>query len=242
MTIKEIASLCGVSVATISRVFNEPQKVNPQTRQKVLEIAQKYGYTPHAVAKSLRTKRTGVFALTVMSGVERVFEDSYAAKFLKGAVKYFSKHKLKLIVDVFTDGDVIDYYKNFVLSKLVDGFILMDLKDDDPRVELLNSMKFPFVCVGRNNKNNFVFVDSDNFFGGYQAGEHLKEIGCKSLLFVGGDPSLPFERERYAGFETGLKGMDENIVIFKEYAYYDDELVKRIVRKYIEKIDGIFCT
>lgn len=240
MTVKEIANLCGVSVATISRVFNDPEKVKPETRQKVLEIAQKYGYTPHAVAKSLRTKRTGVFALTVMSGVERVFEDSYASKFLKGAVKYFSKHGLKLIVDVFTTGDVVEYYKNLVLSKLVDGFILMDLKDDDPRVELLNDMNFPFVCVGRNNKNNFIYVDTDNFSGGFQAGEHLKMIGCKNLLFVGGDPSLPFEKERYAGFESALKG--EDVKIIKEYGYYDDEKVKKIVEEYVDKIDGIFCT
>lgn len=240
MTIKKIAELCGVSVATISRVFNDPEKVKPETREKVLEVVKAYGYTPHAVAKSLRTRRTGVFALAVMSGVERVFEDSYASKFLKGAVKYLAEKGLKLIVDVFTKGDVVEYYKSLVFSKMVDGFILMDLKDDDPRVELLNSMEVPFVCVGRNNKNNFIFVDTDNFLGGFQAGQHLMEIGCKKVLFVGGDPTLPFEKERYKGFYEAFT--NENVRIIKEYAYYDDEKVKDIVEKHIGNFDGIFCT
>lgn len=240
MTIKEIANIAGVSIATISRVFNEPEKVKPETRKKILEIARKYGYAPHAVAKSLRTKKTGVFALTVMSGVERVFEDSYTSKFLKGVVRYLSAHGLKLIVDVFTEGDVIDYYRSFVLSKLVDGFILMDLKDNDARVELLNSMGVSFVCVGRNNKNNFIYVDTDNFSGGFQAGKHLHELGCKSVLFIGGDPSLPFERERYAGFEKAFEGTQ--VIILKEFAYYDEESVRKITQRYIGKVDGIFCT
>lgn len=240
MTVKEIANICGVSVATISRVFNEPDKVKPETRQKVLETAQKYGYTPHAVAKSLRTKRTGVYSLTVMSGVERVFEDSYVSKFLKGAVSYFSSHGLKLIIDVFTSGDVVKYYKNLIASKLVDGYILMDIKDDDIRVDLFNELNVPYVCVGRNNKNNFIYVDTDNYSGGFQAGKHLAEIGCKDVLFVGGEPALPFEKQRLHGFIDGFSGSQG--VIYKEYGFYEEKNVKDIVKKYLDKVDGIFCT
>ncbi|WP_448376179.1 LacI family DNA-binding transcriptional regulator [Fervidobacterium sp.] len=240
MTVKEIANICGVSVATISRVFNEPDKVSPETRKRVLEIAQKYGYAPHAVAKSLRTKKTGVYSLTVMSDVERVFEDSYVSKFLRGAINYFSSHSLKLIIDVFTKGDVISYYRNLVSSKLIDGYILMDIKDDDVRVELLNELEVPFVCVGRNNKNNFIYVDTENYTGGLQAGLHLKDIGCKDVLFVGGDPSLPFEKERLRGFIDGFSGSGGTI--YKEYGFYEEKMVKDIVRSYLSKVDGVFCT
>ncbi|MGC9772788.1 LacI family DNA-binding transcriptional regulator [Fervidobacterium islandicum] len=240
MTVKEIANLCGVSVATVSRVFNEPEKVKPETRERVLEVAQKYGYMPHAIAKSLRTKKTGVYSLTVMSSVELVFEDSYVSKFLRGAVKYFSSKGLKLIIDVFTKGDIVGYYRKLVSSKLVEGYILMDIKDDDVRVDLLNELGVPFVCVGRNNKNNFVYVDTDNYLGGRQAGEHLKELGCENILFIGGDPSLPFEKERLRGFVSGLEGFKGTL--YKEYANYDQEIAQKIVERYLDKIDGIFCT
>lgn len=240
MTVREIARLCGVSVATVSRVFNEPDKVREETKQRVLEVARKFNYSPHSIAKSLREKRTGIYALAVMSTVERVFEDSYVSKFLRGAVRYFSENGLKLIVDVLTSGNVREYYTSLVRSKLIDGVILMDLRDDDERVELLNELGCPFVCVGRNNRNNFVFVDSDGYLGGFQAGSHLVELGCRKVLFVGGDPNLPFERERRAGFLDAARG--SGVVVAEEFAYYDEKLVREVLELYKGRVDGIFCT
>jgi len=240
VTIKEFARICGVSVATVSRVFNEPEKVKKETREKILHIAEQYNYTPHSVAKSLREKRTGIYALTVMSSVERVFEDSYVSKFLRGAVKYFSENRLKLVVDVLGNGDVLTYYTNLVKSRLIDGVILMDLKDDDVRVGLLKSYGFPFVCVGRNNRNDFVFVDSDGYLGGRQAGEHFLELGVGSVIFIGGDPSLPFERERRKGFSDALEGSGISVVY--EYAFYEERNVRDILETYAGRIEGIFCT
>ncbi|MEJ5258528.1 MAG: LacI family DNA-binding transcriptional regulator [Fervidobacterium sp.] len=243
MDIKELANLCGVSVATVSRVFNEPEKVRESTRELVLSMAKKYGYSPHSVAKSLRKRFTGLFLLAVLSEVERVFEDSYTSKFLKGAVGYFSENNLKLVVDVVNPNktNVIEYYRSLVLSKMIDGVILMDLKDDDERVELLNELQFPYVCVGRNNRNNFIYVDSDNYNGGYIAAEHFLSLRRKKLLFVGGDPTLPFERDRRNGFFDGCKGHGD-ITIVEEYGYYDEKKVKEILEIYQGKFDGIFCT
>jgi len=245
MTVKEIARICGVSVATVSRTFNEPEKVNPETRKLVLEMSRKYGYSPHSIAKSLRERRTGIYALTVLSSVERVFEDSYVSKFLKGAVTYFSQNDLKLVIDVFTKvneiEELVSYYTKLVTSRSIDGIILMDIKNDDPRVELLNSLNFPYICVGRNNKNDFIFVDSDNYLGGMQAGKHMLELGCKNVLFIGGDPSLPFECERRNGFVDSVRD-DEVINITERFGYYEEKEVRDILKEYKGRIDGIFCT
>lgn len=245
MTVKEIAKICGVSVATVSRVFNEPEKVREDTRKLVLEMSRKYGYSPHSVAKSLRERRTGIYALTVLSSIERIFEDSYVSKFLRGAVTYFSENDLKLVIDVFAKVDdtdaLISYYRRLVGSRAIDGVILMDLKDDDPRVALLNDLNFPYVCVGRNNNNNFVFVDSDNYLGGYQAGEHMSKLGCNNPLFIGGDPSLPFERDRRAGFVDGLKN-GGSVNIIERFGYYEEKKVREILSDLKGQFDGIFCT
>ncbi|AEH51600.1 LacI family DNA-binding transcriptional regulator [Pseudothermotoga thermarum] len=241
MTVKDIAKLCGVSVATVSRVFNEPEKVKPETRAKVLQVAEKYGYVSHAVARSLRKRRTGVFLLTVMSKVESVFEDSYVSKFLKGAVRYFSEKGLKLIVDCFTKGDVREYYTKLVRSRLVDGYILMDIKENDERIDLLKNLGVPFVCVGQNSRKDFIFVDTNNRKGGQIAAQHLCELGCRKLLYVGGEPDLPFEKERLAGFkEVALKHGSQITVT---YSHYDRNKTLEIFSTYdIKQFDGIFCT
>ncbi len=239
MTVKELANICGVSVATISRAFNEPEKVKPETREMILKLAENYGYFPNVVAKSLREQRTGIFLLTVMSGVERIFEDSYVSKFLKGAVKYFSENGLKLIVDSFTHGDVKKYYSNAVRSKLIDGYILMDIKEDDERIEILKSYNVPFACVGQNSKNDFIYVDTENEKGGYLAAKHLCSLGCKNLLYIGGDPKLPFEKKRLLGFKSAIG--ECGVKITETFAYYEEEKALEILSS-IESFDGIFCT
>ncbi|HJX27449.1 MAG TPA: LacI family DNA-binding transcriptional regulator, partial [Thermoanaerobaculia bacterium] len=58
-TIKEVAREAGVSVATVSRVFNEKGPVREETRVRILEVALRLGYSPNAMARSLITKKTG---------------------------------------------------------------------------------------------------------------------------------------------------------------------------------------
>ncbi|QTA37218.1 LacI family DNA-binding transcriptional regulator [Thermosipho ferrireducens] len=243
MKIKDIAKLAGVSVATVSRVFNDPEKVKPETRKKVLKVVESVGYSPHAVAKFLRTKETGLYALTVMGTVEDVFEDTYSTKFLKGAVEYFSKHGKKIVIDVYSGENILEYYKSIVNSKLFEGVILLDIVDNDPRIDYLKSTNFPFVCVGQNNKNNFIYVDTDNVTGGFLAGKHLYEIGCKKVLYIGGYAELPFERLRLAGFKDACKKFGMKCEI--EYANFKEQMVHDIIERYISDnrflFQGIFC-
>jgi len=61
MNIKEIAKKANVSVATVSRVLNNPEKVKNETKNRVLSVIKKYNYRPDAIAKSMRKKRQEFF-------------------------------------------------------------------------------------------------------------------------------------------------------------------------------------
>jgi LacI family transcriptional regulator len=58
MTLKQIAKLAGVSRSTVSRVINKYPGVRPQTRERVLQIIQEYGYEPDPVARTLAFQRS----------------------------------------------------------------------------------------------------------------------------------------------------------------------------------------
>jgi len=64
VTIKDVARAAGVSVATVSRVWNEAAFVSPETRRRVAEVASRLGYSPHGAARSLITRTT--YALGVL--------------------------------------------------------------------------------------------------------------------------------------------------------------------------------
>ena len=57
-TIKDIAKVCGVSVATVSNIINNKSNVGEETRQRVLDVIEKMDYMPNSVAKNLKTKQT----------------------------------------------------------------------------------------------------------------------------------------------------------------------------------------
>ncbi|MGB9858062.1 MAG: LacI family DNA-binding transcriptional regulator, partial [Dictyoglomaceae bacterium] len=70
ITIRDVAKLAGVGIATASRALNNRGNVNPDTRRKVLEAAQKLGYVPNSLARSLvygKTKKVGVIITTVLN-------------------------------------------------------------------------------------------------------------------------------------------------------------------------------
>jgi DNA-binding LacI/PurR family transcriptional regulator len=60
MSLKDIAKAAGVSVITVSRVINAPQKVKPETQRRVVEQLKAAGYTTNMAARNLVSRRTGI--------------------------------------------------------------------------------------------------------------------------------------------------------------------------------------
>lgn len=242
LKIKDIAKMANVSVATVSRVLNNSDKVSLETKNKIIKIIQKYDYKPDRIATSLRSKKTGIYAVIFSVKGGKVLEDTYSTKFLKGVLNYFSSKGLKLIVDIHENGNVAEYYSNTIKSKIVDGFILLDIRKNDERVDLLNKEKFPYVVIGRNDENNFVYIDSDNVAGAYMAIKHLKQIKCKKILYISGNMGIPVSEQRLAGVKSAQK--DLGVEVDVEFGDFDEEKTVEILKSILKKgfeYDGIFC-
>jgi len=241
MNIKEIAKKANVSVATVSRVLNNPEKVKNETKNRVLSVIKKYNYRPDAIAKSMRKKKTGIFSIVFSVHTDRIFETSYSQQLLQGTISYMSKKGLKLIVDTHAQKDLIDYYGSVIDSKIVDGFILLDLKENDKRIDFLNKKNFPYVVIGRNSKNNFNYIDSDNTSGAFYAIEKFSEMGLRKILYLTGDKNNPVTEQRNEGVKNAARL--NNIKIDMEYANFDEEKAVKIFKQKITKTDfeGIFC-
>lgn len=75
MNIQDVAQAAGVSVATVSRVFNLPDKVTPATRAHVAQVARTLGYQPNASARTLRTQRSRVVGVVLPTLTNPVFAE-----------------------------------------------------------------------------------------------------------------------------------------------------------------------
>ena len=65
ITIKEVAKLCGVGVSTVSRAINNHPDINPETKQKILDIIKEYNYVPNNSARNLKRADSNTIAVMV---------------------------------------------------------------------------------------------------------------------------------------------------------------------------------
>ncbi|HZF83284.1 MAG TPA: LacI family DNA-binding transcriptional regulator, partial [Burkholderiaceae bacterium] len=75
MSIQKVARRAGVSVATVSRAFNLPDKVTPATRELVERVARELGYVPNASARTLRTQRSRVLGVVLPTLMNPTFAE-----------------------------------------------------------------------------------------------------------------------------------------------------------------------
>lgn len=121
MTIYDISKKAGVSIATVSRVLNGSDKVRPSTRKKVMDIIEKYDYTPNAFARGM-----GLHSLQTIGILCADSSDLFLAKAV-----YYLEQELQangyesLLCCTGYNLDIKQSYLNLILSKKVDGIILV---------------------------------------------------------------------------------------------------------------------
>ncbi len=215
VTVYDVATQAGVSISTVSRVLNAPEKVKPATRERVMAVIDALGFVPkaEAVARSRREHgRIGVLApfLTYPSFVQR----------LRGVTTALSDSPYELII-YYVDSlaRLEGHIASLSVTRRLDGLILMGLSLSEAAAERLQragieTLPIEFPCHG------FSSVEIDNEAGGRLAAEHLLAQGHRRLGFVG-DTDLPDfairnSERRLAGYraaieEAGLTLPDEYI-------------------------------
>jgi len=132
VTIYNVALKAGVSLATVSRVLNHPEKVKKETRERVLKVIDELGYRPDAIARGLASRRTTTVGILV-SDVTRASVAEMFGGISDIAIQY--KYAIKL----FTVPEGIDYDEllKTIISERVDGVLQLNDELDHEQIEKL---------------------------------------------------------------------------------------------------------
>lgn len=132
VTIYNVALKAGVSLATVSRVLNHPEKVKKETRERVLKVIDELGYRPNAIARGLASRKTTTVGILV-SDVTRASVAEMFGGISDIAIQY--KYSIKL----FTVPESIDYDEllKTIISERVDGVLLLNDELDKEQVQKL---------------------------------------------------------------------------------------------------------
>lgn len=243
-SIKDVAREARVSIATVSRVLNNVDVVNEETKKKVMEAIKKLDYRPNIVARSLKTQRTRTIGIVIPD-----ISSQFYPEIVRGAEDVANIYNYNVILcntdlDVSKEKDYIRVLK----EKMVDGVIYMSNSLAPEILNLLNELKIPTVLVETReseDENAFPSVTIDNVKAAYDAVNYLIKKGDKKIAFVGVNPKIKnASAARIHGYEKALKDnnipYDKNLVQFgglKAVDGYDG--INVIIEK--EKIDAVFC-
>lgn len=228
---QDVADLAHVSQSAVSRTFTPGASVSEETRRKVLAAAQKLGYRPNALARSLITRKSRIVAL-VMSYLENQFYPLVIEK-LSQKLQKEGYHVLMFIaeVDEAADGVLAE-----ILQYQVDGIVMASAMLSANVARSCAEVGVPVVQFNRVStlgglaRHASSSVTSDNDAGGQMAARLLVERGYQRFGFLAGleDSSTSIERER--GFRDGLRELGRELHC-RATGHYDFDRAQAAVRQ-----------
>lgn len=200
-TIKHVAKEAGVSVATVSRVMNHSDLVADATRQVVLEVATRLGYTPHGAARSLITNKTSTVGVLLPDLYGEFFSEV-----IRGIDQASRREGYHVIVSSsHSDHHALETALRSMWGR-VDGLILMI---PDIRVKAIASQLpdgFPVVlmnCAGDTNSHDAISIA--NYEGAYAMTQHLASRGHRRIAVIKGSARNYDAAERLRGYRAAIR-------------------------------------
>ncbi|MCM8799998.1 MAG: LacI family transcriptional regulator [Candidatus Omnitrophica bacterium] len=215
ISIKDVAQLAGVSIATVSRVINKVPSVKEENRKKVFEAIQRLKFRPSVSAQRLASGKSNVIAL-VIPRYEGIFYSFYALELIRGVGTICDALKLDLLLHLADSHSILDFSG-------VGGVIFADIIGNRHQVEDVLERKIPSIVI-----NNYVedlkisCIAIDNFKGAQLAVEYLISLGHRRIAHITGDLITQAAVQRLEGYKATLKNkgiaLDDNYIVKTDYS------------------------
>lgn len=202
VTIREVARIAGVSIATVSRVLsNSGYPVSSQTREAVLQVAEEVGYSPNRAARSLRTERSSLIGVILDN-----FSSQWAPVIIRGIQDvlhncgYFT-----LVVNIpwekYSQADVVQD----MLGHSVDGFVFVETWHPvRERRDMLNNR--PYVIVHRLfHESDPYSIIPDERHNSALVVKHLLGLGHKKIAYIAGDAGYFSSAQRLDAYLSTMR-------------------------------------
>ena len=236
-TIYDVAKDAGVSITTVSRILNTPDKVNSKTRERVLVAIDKLSFVPKAEARARALQHTGRIGV-----ISPFFTAPSFIQRLRGIAETLSPENYELVIYTVDSNDHLQgYLSSLPLTGNLDGLIILSLPVDDSHVRRLIDHGLPAVLVEYPHpKLNCVEIDDAE--GGYMATTYLLGKGHRRIAFLG-DTDLPEYSIhpvslRLSGFRRALKEARIKLPdTFVRLAAYSQEQTRQVAKELLNLLD-----
>lgn len=169
-TIKQIASKAKVSIATVSRVLNNDDKVTEETKKKVLQISNELNYKPNLIARNFAKKTSNAIGLILPEISDEFFTD-----IIRGVDEVtYTNGYYTMVASSHKNRTISDSISAFAQTGLVGGIILLISSMTEDLKNIINQTRIPVVIIGGGKESSeFDTVAIDNYQGAFEATEYL---------------------------------------------------------------------
>lgn len=204
-TLKDIARKLDLSITQVSRALNDHSDVNEETRLRVKEAARAMNYHPNVSARKLVSGRSGMVGLVVPQH-RNIGSDGIFLEVVAGLSANFSGRGMQFVLHIMAENEpVLPVYQKLIGKAMLDGFVLIDPLDQDPRVDFLRKAGIPFVVHGRiGDAPDYPYFDIENQKLAYELTAHLAAQGHRRIAFLNGVAGRSYVTVRERGYLAAL--------------------------------------
>lgn len=241
-SIKDVAKEANVSIATVSRVLNDIDVVNQETKQRVLDAIEKLDYRPNILARSLKTQRSSTIGIIIPD-----ISNSRYPEIVRGAEDLASIYNYNIMLcntDLDKDREIESF--NILREKMVDGIMYMGDSLDEGIKGAIKAVGTPVVSIGAmDDEDEIPSVGIDSYLAAHDAVNYLLEKGNKKIAYVGYDKEYAVEHHKmYNAYKDTMEeaGCFDSKLVFLgnlKYEYGINGITKLLEDN--TKIDAVLC-
>lgn len=214
-SIHDVAKATGVSLSTVSRVFNQPDTVKAETREKVINAAQLLGYIPN-----MHTLRE-----TLAINIPAISNPFYS-DILNGAKASANQHQYDMFItqEILTEDNVLSYMSALKRSNIRG---LITLNSYSHKILSIMRKRIPLVqCCEYEDEDNISCVGIDDLESTEKGMQHILATNHKRVALINGPETYKYSRLRYVGYCNALQ--NANISINREWIVHLPEISAEI--------------
>jgi LacI family transcriptional regulator len=245
-TIRDVAKKAGVSIATVSKVFNGYTDINNETKEKIFEVAKTLDYTPNMAARTLSSKKQQTIAL-ILNELNFNRKSTMPMEVLNGVYKFTEQSDFEFVFyGTSTEKQESKTFRQFCNEHNITGAVIQGLKMTDPYYYEIQETDLPTVLIDIVSDNPKVgTVSIDNQAASLKAVNYLLSQGHQHIGMINGSRDANVSILREQGYREALQ---ENEVVINEayiqYANFDEDITFLITKNLLsnhKEITALFC-
>ena len=235
----DVAREAGVSQSAVSRAFTPGASVAEQTRERVYEAAERLGYRPNAIARSLITNRSHMIGMAVS-----YLDNHFYPELVQGISDHCQEQGYHVLLFTAGEGDRADLELQRALEYQIDGLVLASVSLSSEIADRCHKAGIPVVMVNRvSNAPTASKVVGSNYLGGRTIAHFLADGDHQRIAFLAGIEETSTNRDRERGFLDGLTERDRLLHARAEGNYNSEQAGRAAIAlmRGDAPPDAIFC-